>query len=103
MISLSQIAQQVPWIDILTNKHGVGGVYLFLTTQFLQPVEQGRYAFRGLSRAAKLSFTAGNPNLPPKSDVTIQLVPDRFPIPVECGIHRWMKAYLWALDHPFEP
>jgi hypothetical protein len=29
------------------------------------------------------------------------LVAERFPIPVECNIHEWMKCYLMVFDHPF--
>lgn len=44
----------------------------------------------------------GNPNIPPGADVTLkELAADRFPIPVSCGMHLWMNAYIIALDHPF--
>jgi hypothetical protein len=36
MISLQKIRQQLPWIDILTKNTGGGGIYHFLTPQFLQ-------------------------------------------------------------------
>ena len=44
----------------------------------------------------------GNPNLPPGTEVTLKdLKADKFPIPVACGMHTWMNAYIIALDNPF--
>jgi hypothetical protein len=43
----------------------------------------------------------GNPILPPKGEITLDLVPDKYAIPVNCAIHPWMEARILALDHPF--
>jgi hypothetical protein len=40
--------------------------------------------------------------LGPNKDLAIELVPSyRHPVPFECNIHPWMKAYAWAFEHPY--
>src|SRR5205814_313869 len=43
----------------------------------------------------------GNPIIPAGGAVILNLVPDRFAIPINCSIHPWMEARILALDHPF--
>ena len=54
---------------------------------------------------ANISFfaqTAVNLLIPPKQFKTVELVAAQpAPIPIDCNIHPWMKAYVVVLDHPF--
>ncbi len=43
-----------------------------------------------------------NPTIPAGQEKTFELAKDEpAPIPVDCNIHPWMKAYVVVLDHPF--
>ncbi len=43
-----------------------------------------------------------NPLIPPGGAVELPIdKPEPAPVPVECNIHPWMRAYVIALDHPF--
>ncbi len=35
------------------------------------------------------------------SEQVFRLKVDRQPIPLRCGLHRWMNAYVWAFEHPY--
>ena len=52
-----------------------------------------------------LSFFSNKPQgilIPPGKPNLIQLLkPEPAPIPVDCNIHPWMRAYVVVLDHPF--
>jgi plastocyanin len=54
---------------------------------------------------ANLNFFANqaqNITIPPKAEKSIKIAkPEPAPIPVDCNIHPWMRAYVVALDHPF--
>ena len=54
---------------------------------------------------ANLHFFANNPQgmiVAPGQNQEIHLAkPEPAPIPVECNIHPWMRAYVVILDHPF--
>lgn len=42
-----------------------------------------------------------NQTLAPSGQLQLKLVAERFPIPVNCDIHPWMKAQIMVFDHPF--
>jgi hypothetical protein len=42
-----------------------------------------------------------NQILPPNGQVTLKLVGERRPIPLNCDIHPWMKGFIMVFDHPF--
>jgi len=42
-----------------------------------------------------------NQILPPNGEVTVKMVAERRPIPLNCDIHPWMKGYIMVFDHPF--
>lgn len=48
-----------------------------------------------------LKTGSGNRSLPPKTDLQIDLVPESGPIQIQCDIHPWMSAKIWAFDHPY--
>lgn len=54
---------------------------------------------------ANLQFIVNNAQnftIPPGQEKTVDLVSkEPAPIPVECNIHPWMKAYVVVLDHPY--
>ncbi|WP_164102954.1 methylamine utilization protein [Candidatus Laterigemmans baculatus] len=54
---------------------------------------------------ANLNFFANNPQnftIPPGGEKEVKLEEaEPAPIPVECNIHPWMKAYVVVLDHPY--
>lgn len=46
--------------------------------------------------------TAQNFLIPPHQDRSVKLEhPEPAPIPVECNIHPWMRAYVVVLEHPY--
>lgn len=54
-----------------------------------------------------LKYSGDSKNLPAKqgdlvSTIEIPLKPDdSYPITLNCDVHKWMKAYVWAFDHPY--
>ena len=54
---------------------------------------------------ANLNFFANpaqNITIPPGAEKMIKVEkPEPAPIPVDCNIHPWMRAYIIAVDHPF--
>jgi hypothetical protein len=46
-----------------------------------------------------------NQTLPPKganvAELTLTLKPEKSAINLSCSIHSWMRAYIWAFDHPY--
>ena len=54
---------------------------------------------------ANLNFFANQPQnftIPPGGEKSVKLEEaEPAPIPVECNIHPWMKAYVVVLDHPY--
>lgn len=54
---------------------------------------------------ANMNFFANqaqNITIPPKAEKSVKIEkPEPAPIPVDCNIHPWMRAYVVALDHPF--
>jgi hypothetical protein len=42
-----------------------------------------------------------NQNLPPKGQLEVKFVAERFPIKVACDIHSWMHGWIMVFDHPF--
>lgn len=54
---------------------------------------------------ANMNFIVNPPQnfqIPPGGDKSVQLEQaEPAPIPVECNIHPWMKAYVVVLEHPF--
>ncbi len=54
---------------------------------------------------ANLNFfnnKAVNPTIPPQASETVELKEDEpAPIPVDCNIHPWMRAYVVVLEHRF--
>src|SRR5262249_49939643 len=44
----------------------------------------------------------GNYTLQSKGETTLPLMPDWVtPIRLNCGIHKWMSGYIWALETPY--
>ena len=44
---------------------------------------------------------AQNVQIPPGRSHTFELVAESYPVQLSCGIHPWMKGYMWILNHPY--
>jgi plastocyanin len=43
-----------------------------------------------------------NIQIPPGQRHVFELQPETYrPLPISCGAHPWMRAYLWMFDHPY--
>jgi hypothetical protein len=39
--------------------------------------------------------------LPPGKEQEAEIVPSRLPVCLQCQLHRWMRGWVWAYDHPY--
>jgi hypothetical protein len=52
-------------------------------------------------RFTALRNNAVNQILPPHTELRVKLIAEKYPLPLGCNLHVWMKGTIMVFDHPF--